>query len=96
MKAWIEEIDATKEAHVHAVDKADLDIVAEHCQALRNAGLTGTKDDKLAMRCDGFTVMEWCNRKGIAWKEFWRDTRIQTRFIEDPDNAAFRVWTGKL
>lgn len=96
MRAWVEEIDDAKEAHIHAVDRQDLEIIKEHCAALHNAGLTGTKDDKLVMSCDGFTIMDWCNRKGIKWGHFWRDKKAQLRFLEDPDNAAFRVWKGKI
>lgn len=96
MRAWVEGIDATKEAHIHAVDKSDLDTIAKHCADLRAIGATGTKDEKHAMTCDGFTIMAWCNAKGIAWKEFWRDRKIQTRFLDDPDNAAFRVWQGRV
>jgi len=97
MRAWIEEVDDQHDAHIHAAEKSDLDLVATHCGALRSAGATKTLDgDWHAMTCDGFTIMAWCNAKGVTWKEFFRDQTIQKRFIEDPDNAAFRVHTGRL
>jgi len=77
-------------------DKRDVDAVAEHCKALRSAGAGNGKDDKLAMSAPGWVVNDWCVRKGITFAEFMRDQRMQTRFVEDPDNSAFRVWQGRL
>lgn len=92
----VEQVDAQHEVHLHSVDRRDLDIIKEHCAASRSAGLGNGKDDKLAMTCDGFTIWTWCVNKGVSWKEFWRDQKVQTRFLNDPDNAAFRVWQGRL
>ena len=97
MRAWIEDIDQHHEAHIHAVDKADVDLIAAHCGAWRSVGATKTTDgDWHAMTCDGFTIMQWCNNKGITWREFFRDQKIQNQFLNDPDNAAFRVHTGRI
>lgn len=78
------------------VDKRLLDAQADQCAALRAAGAGNGKDEKLAMSVDGWVINDWCVKKGIAWAEFMRNQRLQTQFIEDPDNAAFRIWTGKL
>jgi len=97
MRAWLEDVDANHEAIIHAVDKSDLDLIADHCKALHNDGHDkNTVGDKLCMRADGFTIQKWCNDHGITWKQFFRDQAIQKRFIEDPDNSAFRIWKGKL
>jgi hypothetical protein len=97
MRAWIEDVDSQHEAIIHAVDKSQLDIIAEHCKSMHNDGHVQTGDgDKLCMSADGFTIMAWCNTHGITWKEFFRDQAIQKRFIEDPDNSAFRIWKGRL
>ncbi len=37
MRAWVEEIDGTKEAHIHAVDRRDLET---HQGALRQPSTT--------------------------------------------------------
>lgn len=38
MRARIEEVSATHEAHVYEADMADLYAVADHCKALQSAG----------------------------------------------------------
>lgn len=78
------------------IDKRTLQAQAEHCKALRSAGVGNGKDEKLAMSVDGWVINDWCVKKGITFAEFMRDRKLQTRFIEDPDNAAFRVWEGRL
>lgn len=77
-------------------DKRDVDAVADHCKALRSVGAGNGKDDKLAMSAPGWVINDWLVRKGITFAEFMSNRRLQTQFIEDPDNAHFRVWTGRL
>lgn len=99
MRGWVHEVDDKHERFVHAVDKADLDILAAHCAELRADGAGNGKDEKLAMRADGFTIMAWCDKVGVTWQKFWTGSdhkELQERFIQDPDNAAFRVWGGRL
>lgn len=96
MRFRFEQLDADTSVAIHEVDRADLEILADHCKAMHNAGAGNGKDEKLAMRADGFTILAWCNQRGVTWAEFFRDTKLQERFIEDPDNAAFRIWKGKL
>lgn len=96
MRGFIHEVDDKHERYVHVADKADIDEVAKHCADLRAIGAGSGKDDKLAMHADGYTIMEWCNKVGVTWRQFWNNPELPKRFIEDPDNAAFRVWTGKL
>lgn len=96
MKGFIHEVDAKHEQYIHTADKGDLDILAKHCSDLRAIGAGNGKDEKLAMSCDGFTIQAWCDKKGVTWRNFFNNPELQNRFIEDPDNAAFRVWQGKL
>jgi hypothetical protein len=97
MRAWIQGVDEQHDAYGYTADKADLDLVAAHCGALRAAGATkNTQGDHHIMTCDGFTILAWCTAKGLTWAEFFRDKAVQKRFLEDPDNAAFRVHTGRL
>lgn len=92
----IEAIDNDTLLMATTADKRDVDAVAEHCAALRSVGAGNGKDDKLAMSAPGWVVNDWCVKKGISFAEFMRDQRLQTRFVEDPDNSAFRIWTGRL
>lgn len=77
-------------------DKRDLDALAKHCADMRAIGAGNGKDDKLCMSVDGWVINDWCVKHGVTFADFMRDRRMQTRFIEDPDNAAFRIWEGKL
>ena len=88
--------DADKLVMATTIDKRALDAQAEHCKALRNSGAGNGKDDKLCMSVDPWVVNDWCVKRGMTFAEFMRDRKMQNRFIEDPDNAAFRVWEGKL
>jgi len=89
--------DANTVTTVASVSKADVDLVASHCAALRSAGHTTTGEgDKLAMSVPGWVINDWCTRKGITFREFMRDRPMQDRFLSDPDNAAFRVWQGRI
>lgn len=88
--------DADKMIVATTVDKRDLQALADYCAAQRSMGGGNGKDDKLAMSVDGWVINDWCVKRGITFAEFMRDRKIQTRFIEDPDNAAFRIWQGKL
>lgn len=81
----------------HAVDKADLDTLAEHCKALQSVGATkNTQGDWHVMSADAFTIQKWCDMRGITWAQFFQDKSHAERFINDPDNAAFRVHTGRI
>lgn len=89
-------VDGDKVTAITTADRRDVQTVADHCAALRSIGLTGTKDDKLAASVPGWVINDWCVKRGIAWAEFFRDRKVQERFLDDPDNAAFRVWQGKV
>jgi len=97
IRAYIEAVDAQHDAYIHAVDKSELDIIAEHCKALQSAGLTKTHDgDWHAMTVHGWTIQAWCDKRGVTFRQFMRDKSLQDRFIHDPDNAAFRVHGGRI
>lgn len=96
MGFFVEEHDADHLLLGATADKRDVDAVAEHCKAQRNLGAGNGKDEKLAMSVPGWVINDWCVKKSITFAEFMRDQRVQTRFIDDPDNAAFRIWTGKV
>ena len=97
MRFRLEELDAHHDVAIHEVSRADLDLIAEDCKARHNAGLTKTADgDWHVMRADPFTVQAWCDRNGITFAQFMRDQSLINRFIDDPDNAAFRIHKGRV
>ncbi len=96
MRAWLENLNTKQDVIYHAVDREELEIVKDHAAALRGIGVTGTKDDKLAATMPGWVILDWCNKHGITWPQFWADKSLAEKMLADPDNAAFRVWEGKL
>lgn len=94
MRAWMQDVSADEVALVHGVSGADLDTVATYCREAGDA--KQSSDWKHAMRVDGTVIMDWCNKRGIEWSQFMRDSVLQTKFLDDPDNAVFRIWKGRI
>lgn len=74
----------------------NLHAVADHCQRLRSAGLTGEKNIRTLGIVPAFLVEKWINDRGIAFTEFMRNPEIQTQMLNDPALAAFRVHEGAV
>jgi hypothetical protein len=45
---------------------------------------------------DAWICEDWCNRKGVLWRDFMRDPQVQADFLNDPANAPFRVYQGRI
>lgn len=73
-----------------------LQYVADHCKSLREAGETGSQDMRLLGVVPRFMIEMYCNDKGISFGEFMRNPEIQTRMLNDPALAAFRVHEGRV
>lgn len=94
MRAWMEDVGEDEVALVHGVSGADLDVIATYC---RETGDNSHKGDfKHAARVDGTVIMDWCNKRGIPWNQFFIDPKLAERFLDDPDNAPFRIWKGRV
>jgi len=96
MRFRLEEYDSAHDVALHEIDRADADLIAEHCKAASNDGQIGSGDMKHAMRVDGWFILDWCNKKGVTWSQFFHDTKLQTLFLEDPNLSVFRIWKGAL
>lgn len=97
MKARIEAVDDLHDVHLYEASRADLDVVAEHCGAMRSAGYTGPANDmKLAASVPAFFIQKYINDNGITFADFMRDQAHINRFLADPALAHFRVWQGRI
>jgi hypothetical protein len=94
-KAWIEDIDDDHVAFVHATSGADLDTLATYCREKSSAHKSGG-DMKHVASVDGTVILDWCNKRGLTFGQFMRDEAIITQFLDDPTNAIFRVWKGRV
>ena len=92
----LEEVDADHIAGIHEESYANLRQVADHCAAMRAAGMTGSKDAKVAASVPAILIHKYCNDNGITFADFMREPVHAERFLNDPALAAFRVWEGKV
>lgn len=76
-------------------DLDDLRSVADHCKRLQSAGLTGDREMRHLATIPAFMVEKWLNDHGITFHEFMGDAKIQSRMLNDPALAYFRVAPGR-
>lgn len=69
---------------------------AEHAKALHNGGMHGTSEVKHAAKIPLVLVEKYCNEQGINLHEFLNNPAHIRRVVMNPDNAAFRIWPGKI
>ncbi len=91
MRAWIDQLDDDTDVHFHGTPGEDLDKVIQWCAEQKDPDGANFKH---AARVDGAVIMDWCNKRGITWARFFRDETLQTQFLNDPENAPFRIWKG--
>lgn len=74
-------------------DCADL---AEMTTAMRNEGLHGSSEMRLAARIPDIFIEDYCYRSGITYEEWVQNPEHIKRVLEDPALATFRVWPGRI
>lgn len=70
--------------------------IAEYAKAQHNEGNFGTADVKHAARIPNVIVEKYCNDNGVTFEQFMGDPVHIKRLVEDPNNAMFRIWRGRL
>lgn len=80
---------------VHEI-KQDVEPHLQYCADLRSAGLTGSREMRLAASFPDAVVRTYCNQKGIDMVEFNRDRVHIRNMLQDPDLSKFRIWDGKI
>lgn len=97
MRFRLEGLDAHTDVAVHEVDRWEVDAIAAECKARQSAGLTKTGDgDHHVMSVHPFVLQKWLDARGVTYAKFIRDQALVERFINDPDNAAFRIHEGRV
>lgn len=91
----LKQIDDDTVASVNSTSREALDLVATYCREAGEAQKSGG-DFKHAATVPGWVIVDWCNKHGITFKDLMRDNKIQDRFLNDPANAPFRVWKGRI
>lgn len=61
------------------------------------AGIEKTEGgDHFLAEFDGEVLAAWAARNGTSFGEVMNDDRLMRRFLNDPENAAFRVKKGRV
>ena len=74
----------------------DCTAIAEYAKAQHNAGFHGSSEVKHAGRIPLVIVEAYCNTNGVSFADVMTDRVHMKRIVEDPANAAFRIWKGRL
>jgi len=94
-QAWIEDVDDDSIAFVHGVSGQALDTLATYCREAGDAHRSGG-DWKHAASVDTTVIIAWCNKRGVTFNRFMNDEPLQNAFLNDPENAPFRIWRGRV
>ena len=94
-RAWIDRLDDQHDVYYHGISGSDLDAIATYCREAGDAHKAGG-DMKHVATVDQTVIMDWCNKRGITFSQLMRDEVLLDRFLNDPDNAIFRVWKGRV
>ena len=70
--------------------------IAEYAKAQHNAGYHGSSEVKHAARIPLVIVEAYCNTNNVSFADVMTDRAHMKRIVEDPANAAFRIWKGRL
>ena len=70
--------------------------IAEHCKALHNAGIYGSSEMRYAAEIPKVIFEKYCNDNGVSFAEAINDPVHIRRIVNNPDNAAFRIWPGQI
>lgn len=74
----------------------DCTAIVEHTKARHNEGYHGSSDMKHAASIPFVIVERYCNDNGITMEEMSRSQEHKRRLLNDPANAAFRIWKGRV
>lgn len=74
-------------------DMSQLHAVADYCKAMRNEGLTGSKDMPKLAEFPAEIVEKYINEAGITFAEWMRNPEHVRKMLRDPALAYFRIDT---
>ena len=70
--------------------------IAEYAKARQNEGHHGSKDMRLAASIPFVMIEKYCNDNGVLFHEFMGNEEHIRRVCNDPVNAHFRIWPGRI
>lgn len=85
-----------EDGNVISQTSQDCTPIAEFAKAQHNAGYHGSSEVKHAASIPLVIVEKYCNENGVSFPEFMANPAHIRRVVMNPDNAAFRIWPGKI
>jgi deoxyribodipyrimidine photolyase len=70
--------------------------IAEYAKQQQAIGNVGSADMRHAAKIPNVIIEKYCNEHGVTFAEVMRNPVHMKRICNDPANAAFRIWKGKL
>lgn len=70
--------------------------IAERATAMRNQGIHGSSEMRLAATIPNVMIEKYCNDNGISYAEWSSNREHIRRMLQDPALAHFRVWPGRV
>lgn len=74
----------------------DCTAIAESCKVLQSEGEHGSGEMRHAAKIPNVLIEKYCNDQGITFEEWMRDPVHARRMCNDPANAMFRIWPGRV
>lgn len=83
--------------HTYAIQRtADMQPILDRVHDLRVAEAFGSSDMKHAAELHPLMVEQYLQRTGISFHEFCNSQEHIKAIVNDPANAAFRIWQGRV
>lgn len=70
--------------------------IVEVCKAAHNAGQFGSSEMRHAARIPNVIIERYCNDHHVLYSDVIGNPEHIKRICNDPDNAMFRIWPGRL
>lgn len=74
----------------------DCTAIAEYARARHKEGLHGSSEMRLAASIPFVIIEKYLNDNRITLAEFKQSQEHKRRLLNDPANAAFRIWEGRV
>lgn len=70
--------------------------IAEWAKKQQAIGAHGSSEMRHAARIPNVVIEKYCNDHGVTFAEVMRSPEHARRMLNHPDNAAFRIWPGRV
>lgn len=96
MRARIEHISDTHEAHVYEENLDDIRAVADWCKAIEDSGQNKVGELRMLAVIPDILIQQYRNDHQVSYAEFIRNPEHANRMLNDPALAGFRTHRGRV